>query len=374
VNRTTSTIAAIAAVIVLLCGSIIGLPVLYAGQSAAAACIPGGPPPPVTLPSSNGPIPGHGKWDSEQVANAAIIVVTGKRLNVPPRGWVIAVATAMQESTLRNVEHGDQAGPDSRGLFQQRAGWGPLADRLNPAKAAAMFYTGGHGGQNGLLDIAGWETMRLTDAAQAVQRSGLPDAYQKWEDDAKQVVAHVLGIPNVDDIGAGDPAAPCGPDDLGPVIVGPGGWVQPLKAPIVSPYGMRGGKLHAGVDLGFPGVRGQPIRAASTGIAIVVTCDSSSGTCDRDGGVGVSGCGWYVDLRHAGDIVTRYCHMGSRPLVTEGQTVAAGSVIGYVGSSGNSSGPHLHYETHVRVPSGGSADRGNSTDPVPFHVRVGAPL
>jgi hypothetical protein len=374
VNRTVTTLVAVAAALFLLCGSIVGLPILYAGQAARAACVPGGPVPDIPIPSPTRSLPGVGTWNAEQVSNAAIIVATGHRLGVPPRGWVIAVATAMQESSLRNVDHGDDAGPDSRGLFQQRAPWGPLADRMNPAKAAALFYTGGQGGQNGLLDIAGWEAMRLTEAAQRVQQSGQPEAYQKWEDDANTVIAHVLGVDSIDEIGGGDPAAPCGVDDLGPVIVGPNGWTQPLKAPIVSPFGMRGDRLHAGVDLGGPNIRGTPIRAAATGVAIVVTCESNNGTCDRDGGLDVSGCGWYVDLRHPGNIVTRYCHMGSRPLVAKGQTVPAGTVIGKVGSSGNSSGPHLHYEIHVNVPPGGSADRGNATDPVPFHIRVGAPL
>ena len=66
-----------------------------------------------------------------------------------------------------------------------------------------------------------------------------------------------------------------------------------------------------------------------------------------------------MDLRHAGDIYTRYCHMLTRPAVVEGQTVVAGQVIGVVGSSGHSSGPHLHVEVHV----GG---RGAAVDPVAF--------
>jgi cell wall-associated NlpC family hydrolase len=129
------------------------------------------------------------RLDADQVANAAAIVQTGQQLGIPARGQVIALATARQESSLRNVTHGDQAGPDSRGLFQQRAAWGPEADRLNPSKAATMFYTGGHAGQPGLLDIPGWQTMTLTRAAQAVQRSAHPDAYADDEAPATRLLA-----------------------------------------------------------------------------------------------------------------------------------------------------------------------------------------
>jgi len=87
--------------------------------------------------------------------------------------------------------------------------------------------------------------------------------------------------------------------------------------------------------------------------------------CDRDGSPAVRGCGWYVDLAHPGAVTTRYCHFGSRPPVREGQPVVAGQVIGRVGSSGNSSGPHLHFEVHVD---------GQPVDPVEFMRRHGAPL
>lgn len=130
-------------------------------------------------------------YDAGQVANAAVIVAVGARLGVPVRGWVIAMAVALQESSLRVLDHGDSAGPDSRGLFQQRAAWGPVGERMDPAGSARLFYTGGRAGQPGLLDIDGWQAMPLTVAAQAVQRSGLPDAYAAREADATALVTAI---------------------------------------------------------------------------------------------------------------------------------------------------------------------------------------
>jgi cell wall-associated NlpC family hydrolase len=128
--------------------------------------------------------------DSEQIQNAGVIIKTGHELGVPMRGLVVGVATALQESTLRNLGTGDR---DSVGLFQQRNGWGSFAERTDPATSAAMFYNGGRGGQPGLLDIANWRTMPLTLAAQAVQRSAFPFAYAKWEPLATSLVRSVVG-------------------------------------------------------------------------------------------------------------------------------------------------------------------------------------
>ncbi|WP_156971434.1 C40 family peptidase [Knoellia sinensis] len=116
--------------------------------------------------------------DPEQIANAQSIVAVGRRLNVPDRGLAIAIATAMQESTLHNVPYGDR---DSLGLFQQRTPWGSRAERLDPSTSAELFFNGGRGGQPGLLSIPNYLSLPLTLAAQAVQRSAFPDAYAKWE-------------------------------------------------------------------------------------------------------------------------------------------------------------------------------------------------
>jgi murein DD-endopeptidase MepM/ murein hydrolase activator NlpD len=77
--------------------------------------------------------------------------------------------------------------------------------------------------------------------------------------------------------------------------------------------------------------------------------------------------GWYVDIRHAGGLITRYCHQVRRPIVIVGASVAAGQQIGWVGSTGNSSGPHLHFEVHRnndRRPEG-------AVDPIVFLRSVG---
>lgn len=128
-----------------------------------------------------------GRLDREQVGNADLINLVGQELGVPPRGRIIAVATALQESSLRNLDHGDL---DSLGLFQQRAAWGTDRARMSPKKAARMFYTGGVAGQAGLLDIPSWRILPLTEAAQEVQRSAFPEAYGAWEPLATELVTN----------------------------------------------------------------------------------------------------------------------------------------------------------------------------------------
>jgi hypothetical protein len=110
---------------------------------------------------------------AEQITNARIIARVGRDRGLPQRAVVIALATAMQESRLRNLDYGDR---DSLGLFQQRPsqGWGTPAQVRDPVYAAGRFY-------DHLVAVPGWQTGRLTDVAQAVQRSGFPEAYQKHE-------------------------------------------------------------------------------------------------------------------------------------------------------------------------------------------------
>ena len=287
-------------------------------------------------------------FSAEQVANAATIVAVGRQQQIPRRGWVIAVATAIQESALRSVAGGDR---DSVGLFQQRPsqGWGTAAQLENPGYASAKFYTA-------LTKVSGWEQMALTEAAQAVQRSAYPDAYAKHEPAATALVNAL----------AGEDTSGC---------FATGEWTQPVNAPVGSGFRTADRPSHDGVDLIAP--RGATIRAASAGKVIRVRCnaiDTRTGGewgCDRDGSPELTrGCGWYVDIAHTGGIVTRYCHMGRPPAVTLGATVVAGQPLGVVGSTGHSSGPHLHFEVHTNSDESAVG----AINPIPFMTGHGAPL
>jgi hypothetical protein len=123
--------------------------------------------------------------DFTQMANAATIAAVGVRRKMPDRAVVIALATALQESKLENRDDGDR---DSLGLFQQRPsqGWG-TADKLqDPRYAADRFYSA-------LKKVKGWKTMRVTDAAQKVQRSAYPNAYEKWADESAVLARALTG-------------------------------------------------------------------------------------------------------------------------------------------------------------------------------------
>lgn len=130
--------------------------------------------------------------DAEQAANAALIITIGRQLGVSDRGLAIALATAMVESGLRNLDHGDR---DSLGLFQQRpsTGWGAAEQILDADRSTRAFF-GGQSDPNGqitrgLLDVAGWESLPFTVAAQTVQISAYPDKYGQWETQAYQWLA-----------------------------------------------------------------------------------------------------------------------------------------------------------------------------------------
>lgn len=124
---------------------------------------------------------------SEMRSNAEVIFRVGKSLGISDYGIVIALATAMQESGIRNLSYGDR---DSVGLFQQRpsAHWGSVEQIMNPEYAARAFFGGKtsptFGVARGLLDVKDWSAKSLTEAAQAVQISAYPNAYAKWEQSA----------------------------------------------------------------------------------------------------------------------------------------------------------------------------------------------
>jgi cell wall-associated NlpC family hydrolase len=171
------------------------LVIVGSDQANAAPGLPGV----VCAPPGGSPGDGVAGFAGAQLANAAAIVKAGAEVGAPQRAQVIAIATAMQESTLSMYANStvpesltlphEKVGNDhdSVGLFQQRASWGPLDVRMNANASAKLFY-------EKLLALPGWESMPLTEAAQSVQVSALPDAYARWEEPANAVVGSVAGI------------------------------------------------------------------------------------------------------------------------------------------------------------------------------------
>nr|WP_240973733.1 C40 family peptidase [Nonomuraea sp. FMUSA5-5] len=140
---------------------------------------------PVAAPASTGITSSAVAMDSEQQTHAALIVQVAMERGLPARAAVISIATALQESQLRNLRYGHL---DSLGLFQQRPsqGWGTPEQILDPRHATGTFY-------DHLITVRRWEQLPLTRAAQAVQRSARPDAYARWEPLAQRLVDALAG-------------------------------------------------------------------------------------------------------------------------------------------------------------------------------------
>jgi biotin carboxyl carrier protein len=311
------------------------------------------------------PSKGSGQFTADQKANAAKIVEQVK-VDVPAakqmQAAVVALATAMQESNLHNINFGDR---DSIGLFQQRNPWiQPYPQhpdpRLDQHKTTHLFLTGGQGGQRGLLDIPGWENMPVTAAAQAVQVSAFPLAYAKWEASARALAKAYMGAapagpqptPTATTV---DPACPTDPTpSSGPAPVN--GWTVPMPKgawTMTSPFGWRmhpvvhAMKLHTGVDLAAP--NGTPVYSVANGTVKAAAPND--------------GYGNQVVVAHQG-VDSAYNHL-SVILVKAGQAVKAGQLVGKVGSTGMSTGNHLHFEIRTN---------GKPIDPVPFMRARGVKL
>jgi len=168
---------ALALVVVAVAVGVAVTVVLYRHVAPEAECV-------VTSPDTDNSSEDF-TFTPEQMSNAATIAAVGSKLGLPAHAVTVALATALQESKLHDLEGGDR---DSIGLFQQRPsqGWGTPQELQDPVFAATAFY------QN-LIEERNWISMPVTDAAQAVQRSDTPDAYTQWEPQASAAAAALSG-------------------------------------------------------------------------------------------------------------------------------------------------------------------------------------
>jgi hypothetical protein len=347
-DRKTLTALSLVMVPAFLLALVLGLVLL---QDSSAACNPTAGPG-VNVDPETVPQDAVAGYSGTQLVNAAIILKAGADLGLDVRDQAIGVMTAMGESSLTVVDHGDAAGPDSRGLFQQRANgaWGSYADRMDPYTSATSFF-------RVLMTIANRASLAPTIAAHQVQRNADPQHYAKYWDAAVAVVQALAGTDIDLSTGPGTGAQVCNgsPGVSGQVTAQ--GWATPGDGPITSEFGMRTQpvtgeyRLHAGVDLQAGGCQG-PIWAARDGTVIFAGMYSD--------GTGA------IEVDHGSGVVTRYLHMYANGILTRvGDHVRAGQQIARVGNTGDSTGCHLHYEVRVND---------SPTDPVPFMRAVGVPL
>ena len=270
------------------------------GTGSAAACTgSAGTVNPANIPANA--VPG---FSAEQLTNAAYIMNAAATLGLDRDGQVIGVMTAIGESSLTVIDHGDTAGPDSRGLFQQRDSWGGLADRMDPTISATLFF-------QGLQKVSNWQSLEPTLAAHKVQRNADPYHYEKFFAAADRIVTALAG-------GGGSCAS--------------GTVVLPLRPGfnMTSNYGPRGfvvdgaSSWHPAVDLQhYPNPCGDQIYSITSGTVSYVG-------------------GYQVTIKSPDGYDVSYLHMKlSDVSVAEGDSVTPHEPIALVGSEGPSTGCHL---------------------------------
>ena len=363
-------LAGVGIVGVLSIGGVVGLGAAYqqaadVEASSSAPCAPG--PGPEVVPAAD---VGSAAGTTEQarVRNLTILVARGKQMGVPPRGIQIGIATALVESQALNLasravpesmtypNDGVAAGDaDSIGIMQQRVSMGwfdTIANGMKVDGQVSTFF-------DRLLKVNGWQVMSFSGAAQAVQRSAFPSRYGQREADAVALYNRLSAAAGTADV---VPAVDTGTNvcqeaNAGPISVS-GKWANPLSPAryyMTSPFGPRIDpvlgipKPHKGQDLGTDG--GTPIYSPCDGIAELVGWDAWGG-----GNMTTLNCG--------GDIVIKLMHQ-SKTLIATGAKVEAGQKIGLVGTTGNSTGNHLHEQVEFK---------GTPIDPVPFMRDRGVPL
>lgn len=211
------------------------------GQSGQPALVPISPQGPQETPH----------WSAEQIRNASTITNVARSRQLVPRAAVIAVATAMQESTLQNLNHGDR---DSLGLFQQRPsqGWGTASQITDPVYASNQYL-------DALVKVRDWQTRPLTDVAADVQH---PDeryrsAYAKWEQSAADLVSSTWGTAAVSIVNSGGATcAGAGGDGrkTTDAIQLPAGFTLPAGTPVQVVTAIRFGISKLGMPYQWGGV------------------------------------------------------------------------------------------------------------------------
>lgn len=321
------------------------------GAKAAASCgVPGG-----SVAAGSVPVK-VGAFSGKQLENAAAIMKAAQDLGLPAAAQILGVQAAIGESTLNVIDFGDAAGPDSRGLFQQRANgaWGSYSDRMDPYISATNFF-------KALTRVSGWEQLEPSTAIHRVQGNAVEDHYAQFRAPAAEVVKSLGG-----EAAAGIDSSGACPGNGGAVIGELSGkWVNPLPGAMMSsgygsrpaPAGTVGGVLanfHYGIDFATPGRAGTIVAVTDMKIVKIRNLDGTFGT-------GVTG------QTTDGKLTIGFYHMEAGSLkVKEGDVVAAGTPLGTEGATGNVTGRHLHMEFFPGALPNPMVPINQTTDPAPI--------
>ena len=304
----------------LLLAIAVSVPTAHGDDSAAADCEPA---------DSQAGISTLG-YLSSQIDNAATIHRIALERGLPDRASLIAITASMADTGLTNLTPDDES--SGVGIFGQvpSPALGDAEQLSDPAFAAGRFF-------DRMVEIDDWLEMPPAQVARVMQQAEKGTIYAENQASARVLVTLLQG--SIDCLPA----------------VSAGQYRHPVPGvPAGSGFRTSGRPNHDGID--FSSYRGTPIHAAGDGTVVTIICNAHTAddepySCDVDGSPQILGCGWYLEILHTDGTVTRYCHLEAAPPVALGEKVSAGQVIGHMGSSGNSSGPHLHFETHMAYPA-----------------------
>lgn len=290
---------------------------------------------PTTLPTGAKAVAG---FSGGQLQNAAVIMGAASDLKLPIAAQILGVQAAIGESALKVVDHGDTVGPDSRGLFQQRASgaWGSYKDRMDPHTSATNFL-------KALQRVEGWQELEASQAIHRVQGNADPNHYSQYRSAAAAIVQALSSS----DLGDIDANGGC-PDTAAATIgdLGSGKWVSPLPGSRIT-SGFGGRACPAGASCNANTTDHKGIDLAKGHSTDVLAPTDMKITVAEQGQGWKSGYGTYViakQLEKPG-LVFEFHHMVHGSLkVKAGDTVAAGTPLGVEGTTGNSTGVHLHFQ------------------------------
>lgn len=356
---------AIPVLAVLITFSLVLLVAMATGGSSAASGVCAVPGRTATVPADTEPVAG---FSGEQLGHAATIMDAGVDLGLPVAAQILGVQAAIGESTLTTVDHGDAAGPDSRGLFQQRANgdWGSYADRMDPHTSATNFFTA-------LQQVEGWQDLEPTTAIHRTQRNADPDHYTQFRPQAAAVVTALSGSGNgqdsAEDLEGLDANGTC-PSGIGETIgaLGSGDWVHPLPgSQLTSGFGAR--PCPSGTECNENTANHKGLDFAKGGLSEVVAPTDMRITVAEQGRGWKSAYGTYVIAKQVDEpgLVFEFHHLAHGTLkVQAGDTVAAGTPIGSEGGTGNSAGVHLHFQIASPKAPADAPTFEYAIDPAPF--------